>query len=236
MLKLTQRFNLLTIINLVDEMNTNNARINMVKQQLRTNDVLNESILALYDLIPRHEFVPEHYASFAYSDMQIPLANGQRMLTPLEESLIVQSLELKGHETVLEIGTGSGFFTALLSQLCKKVISIDYYSEFTAAAALKLKAHHCDNVALITGDAARGWLEAAPYDVVVFTGGIDSLTETHRLQIVPGGSLLAIEGKSPAMQARLYKLDHDANWTNSFLFETDIPSLVDHTKTKEFVF
>jgi protein-L-isoaspartate(D-aspartate) O-methyltransferase len=217
-------------------MNNNSARINMVKQQLRTNGVLNESILDLYDRIPRHEFVPEQYASFAYSDMQIPLANGQRMLTPLEESLILQALDLKGHETVLEIGTGSGFLTALLSTLCKKVISIDYFSNFTAAAALKLKAHHCDNVELITGDASRGWLEAAPYDVVLFTGAVDALTETHQLQILPGGSLFAIEGKSPVMQARLYKLDHEANWTNSFLFETDIPPLVDHLKTKEFVF
>lgn len=217
-------------------MNNNTARINMVKQQLRTNDVLDESILELYDLVPRHEFVPEHYAAFAYSDMQIPLGHGQRMLTPLEEGIILQDLELKGHETVLVVGTGSGFFTALISKLCKKVLSIDYYSEFTATAAAKLKAHHCDNVELITGDASRGWLESAPYDVVVFTGAIERLTDTHKLQILPGGKLVAIEGNSPIMQARLYSLNHQETWFESLLFETDIPPLIDNLKPKEFVF
>ncbi|RUR08453.1 protein-L-isoaspartate O-methyltransferase [Legionella sp. km772] len=217
-------------------MNNNSARTNMVKQQLRTNDVLDESILALYDLVPRHEFVPEQYAAFAYSDMQIPLRHEQRMLTPLEEGMILQALDLRGHETVLEIGTGSGFFTALLSKLCKKVISVDYYAEFTHNAAAKLKAHHCDNVELITGDASRGWLEKAPYDVVVFTGAVEQLTQTHKLQILPGGKLFSITGKSPIMQARLYSLDHEGIWTESFLFETDIPNLIDHLKPKEFVF
>lgn len=217
-------------------MSNHNARINMVKQQLRTGEVLNESILNLYDLIPRHEFVPEAFAHFAYSDMQIPLAHGQKMLTPLEEGKILQALQLKGNETVLEIGTGTGFLTALLSKLCKKVISVDYYSDFTVHAARKLQAHKCDNIELITGDGCRGWLENAPYDVMVFTGAIEKLTETHRLQVLPGGKLLAIEGKSPIMQAHLYHLSHNEVWQDSVIFETDIPPLVDHLKPKEFVF
>ncbi|MCL9683922.1 protein-L-isoaspartate O-methyltransferase family protein [Legionella maioricensis] len=217
-------------------MSNHSARINMVKQQLRTGDVLNESILNLYDIIPRHEFVPEHLAHFAYSDMQIPLAHGQRMLTPLEEGKILQGLELLGTETVLEVGTGSGFFTAMLSKLCKKVISIDYYPEFTSSAARKLEAHHCDNVELLTGDACHGWLEKAPYDIVVYTGAIEKLTKTHKLQILPGGKLFAIEGKSPAMQAFLYSLDHNDVWQKTMLFETDIPPLLDQLKPKEFVF
>lgn len=122
-------------------MSYQSARINMVKQQLRTGDVLNESILNLYDVVPRHEFVPEQYSHFAYSDMQIPLNHGQCMLTPLEEGTILQALNLKGHETVLEVGTGTGFFTALLSKLCKKVLSVDYYSDFTNTAS-----HHLKNI------------------------------------------------------------------------------------------
>ena len=185
-------------------MSNHSARINMVKQQLRTGDVLNESILNLYEEVPRHEFVPELFSDFAYSDMQIPLDHGHRMLTPLEEGTIIQALDLKGTETVLEVGTGSGFFTALLSKMCKKVISVDFYPEFTSNAAQKLKAHRCDNVELITGDGCRGWLEKAPYDVMVFTGSLEKLTETHKLQIVPGGKLFAILGKFPVMQACLY--------------------------------
>jgi protein-L-isoaspartate(D-aspartate) O-methyltransferase len=217
-------------------MSNHSARINMVKQQLRTGDVLNESILNLYDVIPRHEFVPEHLAHFAYSDMQIPLAHGQRMLTPLEEGKILQGLELLGTETVLEVGTGSGFLTAMLSKLCKKVISIDYYSEFTSSAARKLEAHRCDNVELFTGDASHGWLEKAPYDIVVYTGAIEKLAKTHKLQILPGGKLFAIEGKSPVMKAFLHRLDHQEVWQKSMLFETDIPPLLDQLKPKEFVF
>lgn len=217
-------------------MSYHDARINMVKQQLRTGDVLNESILYLYDLIPRHEFVPEHYTQFAYSDMQIPLGKGQRMLTPLEEGKILQALQLKGNETVLEVGTGSGFLTAMLSKLCKNVLSIDYYSEFTTNAARKLSIHHCDNVDLITGDASQGWLESAPYDVIVFTGALEQLNETHKLQILAGGKLFAIEGKPPVMQARLHQLDHQETWHQSMIFETGIPLLIDKLKPKEFVF
>lgn len=187
-------------------MSYQNARTNMVKQQLRTGDVLNESILNLYHLIPRNEFVPEKYMDFAYSDMQIPLGHDQCMLTPLEEGKILQALKLTGNETVLEIGTGSGFFTALLSKLCKKVISVDYYAEFTTNAARKLQAHGCHNVELITGDGSQGWLEQAPYDVVLFAGALTELNETHFLQIVPGGKLFAIEGRPPVMQAQLYEL------------------------------
>lgn len=236
MLTLSQSFNPLKTINTVEQMSYQNARINMIKQQLRTGDVLEESILNLYDLFPRHEFVPEQFSHFAYSDMQIPLGHGQRMLTPLEEGMILQSLQLQGTETVLEVGTGSGFLTAMLSKLCKKVISVDYYAEFTASATQKLKAHHCDNVELVTGDASQGWLEKAPYDVIVFTGGLKQLNKTHLLQIVPGGKLFAIEGQSPVMQARLHHLDHQENWSQSIVFETDIPLLIDKLKPKEFVF
>ena len=217
-------------------MSNHTARINMIKQQLRTGDVLNDALIELYDQIPRHEFVPEQFIQFAYSDMQIPLGHGQRMLTPLEEGTILQALELKGNETILEIGTGSGFLTAMLSKMCKQVISVEYYSDFTASAARKLKACHCQNVELITGDGSRGWLDKAPYDMVIFTGSLEMLTETHKLQVVPGGSLFAIEGRSPVMQGRLHKLSHDEVWQNSLLFETDIPELVDQLKPREFVF
>jgi protein-L-isoaspartate(D-aspartate) O-methyltransferase len=217
-------------------MSYHNARTNMVKQQLRTGDVLNESILSLYDRILRHDFVPEQFADFAYSDMQIPLNHHQRMLTPLEEGKILQALDLKGHETVLEVGTGSGFFTALLSKLCHQVLSVDYYSDFTDQAARKLKEYECTNVELVTGDAFQGWLDEAPYDVVVFTGALEKITETHRLLVLPGGKLFAILGKSPIMQGRLYELSHDEVWQEFILFETNVPPLIDKAKPKEFVF
>jgi len=208
----------------------------MVKQQLRTGDVLNEDILTLYETMPRHEFVSPEYADFAYSDMQIPLPHGQRMLTPLEEGQILQNTGITSEEVVLEIGTGSGFFTALLSRQCKKVISIDYFADFTEKAQIKLAEHQCENVELYTGDACRGWLEMAPYNIIIFTGAIEELTETHKLQLLPGGRLFAIIGTGHAMQGQLHQLDHNGNWTKSILFETEIPPLIDKLKPKEFKF
>lgn len=212
------------------------ARINMIKQQLRTGDVLDESILALFKSTPRETFVPQTFKDFAYSDMQIPLAHGERMMTPLEEALLLQALALKGHEVVLEIGTGTGFLTALLSRLCKQVISVDYYEAFTNNARVHLANNHCTNVELITADACNGLIEKAPFDVIIFTGAIESLTETHRLQILPGGKLFAITGRAPIMQARLYTLDHANHWQDRLIFETNLPLLINKLHHKHFVF
>ena len=212
------------------------ARVNMIKQQLRTGDVVDERILELYDSIHREDFIPSKYKTFAYSDMQIPLAHDQCMMTPLEEAKLLQALELKGHETVLEVGTGTGFLTALLSRLCKKVVSVDCFPDFTANARKALAAHHCSNVELLTGDASQGWLDLAPYDAIVFTASLTTLNETQRLQLVPGGTLFAIIGKKPVMQGRVYTLDHNKQWQSRVLFETSLPPLIDQYKIKNFVF
>ncbi len=217
-------------------MNSQTTCINMVKQQLRTGDVLNPAILSLYESIPRDVFVPKQFKHFAYSDMQVPLPHQQRMMTPLEEGQLLQALNLKGNETILEVGTGTGFLTALLSRLGQKVISIDYYSDFTTAARHKLTEHQCTNVELITGDAYNGWLDKAPYDVMIFTGAFEALTDTHRLQLLPGGKLFAIIGKEPIMQGQLHQLDHQGNWSVDIIFETNIPSLINKLKPSDFVF
>lgn len=217
-------------------MSSRTARHNMITQQLRTNDILDEHILNLFNKIKREDFVPEEFKHVAYSDMQISLPHHQRMMTPLEEAQLIKALALKGHEIILEIGTGTGFLTALLSQLCEQVISIDYYADFTANAHKKLKEHECNNVELITGDACNGWLDKAPYDIIVFTGAIERLTETQRLQVLPGGKLFAMVGKAPLVQAQLHTLDHQGMWTEEIVFETNIPPLIDKSKPKEFVF
>jgi protein-L-isoaspartate(D-aspartate) O-methyltransferase len=212
------------------------ACINMIKQQLRTGDVFNESILELYDRIPREDFVPPKFKSFAYSDMQIPLTHDQCMMTPLEEAILLQALQLKGHETVLEVGTGTGFLTALLSRLCKKVVSVEYFTDFTKSAQKVLEMHNCLNVELVTGDASQGWLDLAPYDVIIYTSSLTHINETQRLQVLPGGKFFAIMGTQPVMQGRLYTLDHDEQWQKTLLFETVLPSLIEPYKMKDFVF
>lgn len=217
-------------------MSNHAARINMIKQQLRTGNVLDERVLALYESIHRETFLPVKFQPFAYSDMHIPLAHGQLMMTPLEEALLLQSLQLKGHEVVLEVGTGSGFLTALLSRLCKKIISVDYFADFTASASQKLAEHNCDNTTLFTGDASQGWVDLAPYDIIVFSGALEELNEFQRLQVMAGGRLFAIIGKKPVMQGQLHVLDHDKQWQESVVFETCLPPLVDNLKHDAFVF
>ena len=207
-------------------MNTQIACENMIKQQLRTGDVQNESILALYKEIHRKDFVPSKYSQFAYSDMQIELPHNQRMMTPLEEALILQALDLKGSEVILEVGTGTGFLTALLSRLCKRVISIDYYEDFTNNARKLLKQYQCNNVELITGDACQGLVDKAPYDRIIFSGSQLNLSAIQQLQLLPGGILISIIGKSPIMQTKVHSLNHDKQWSEKLLFETEIPPLI----------
>ncbi|WP_367606530.1 protein-L-isoaspartate O-methyltransferase [Legionella sp. W05-934-2] len=208
----------------------------MIKQQLRTAEILDPKVLDLYFSIDRAHFVPKDYADFAYCDKQIPLLHEQRMLTPTEEGKILQNLNLSGHETVLEIGTGSGFLTAMLAKLAKKVISIDYFSDLTKLAESNLALLALDNVELITGDAAKGWLEGAPYDVVIMTAAIERIEESHRLQVLPGGKLFAIVGRDPIMSGQLHHYSHEQTWTSEELFETNIPMMIDKSKPKEFVF
>ncbi len=217
-------------------MSTQAARVNMIKQQLRTGNVLDERVLVLFDSIHRDKFVPVKFQPFAYSDLQIPLMHGQCMMTPLEEALLLQSLALKGDEVVLEVGTGSGFLTALLSRLCKKVISVDYYADFTTRARQTLAEHNCTNAELFTGDASQGWVELAPFDVVIFSCALEELNKFQRLQVVPGGRLFAIIGKQPLMQGQLHWLDHDEVWHSSLIFETCLPPRVGNLKHNQFVF
>ncbi|MDX2345825.1 MAG: protein-L-isoaspartate O-methyltransferase [Legionella sp.] len=212
-------------------------RINMIKQQLRTGNITDKRVLALYDKLPRDLFVPEALQPVAYSDLQLPLAHNERMMTPLEEATILQALALKGDEHVLEIGTGSGFLTALLSHSAKKVTSIDCYAEFTEAAEKKLNRHGNGNITLITGDASKGWVDKAPYDVVVYTGALKKLNKMHRLQVIPGGKLFAVIGESPVMQGELHTLSHDEIWQTQSLFETELPVLINQALPAEhFVF
>lgn len=215
---------------------SDHSKINMIKQQLRTGDVLDETILALFEKLDREAFVPASMQSIAYSDLQIPLAHGECMLTPLETGLIIQSLDLQGHETILEVGTGTGYLTALLALQCKQVVSVDFYSDFTKTATANLNQAGIRNVELITGNGSSGWMDQAPYDIVVFTGAIDKITESHKLQIMPNGKLFAIVGKTPIMQGQLHSLNANNQWEHQLLFETCVPQLVSSLKTNEFIF
>lgn len=206
--------------------NVDFAQSNMIKQQLRTGNVLNNTILNLYQTLPRDTFVPRIYKQFAYSDYQIPLNHQQKMLTPLEESSLLQALNLQGTELVLEIGTGCGYLTALLAQCSKEVISVDYYDDFTRQAKENLAKFNINNVTLHTGDAHRGWMTDAPYDVIVITGAIKTLGDVFKTQIMKTGKIFAITGTFPAMRGSLFTLDEEEQWVEKILFDTCVEPLI----------
>lgn len=212
------------------------ARHNMIEQQIRTWDVLDQDILDLLDSLPRDRFVPAEYRNLAYSDMQIPLGRGQIMFPPRVEARMLQALDVQPHEKVLEVGTGSGYVTALLAQLASHVHSVDYIPEFKLEAARRLADHGFDNVTLEVGDAAQGWERHAPYDVIAVTGSLPVLPEAFREQLAVGGRLFAIVGDDPVMEAELITRLDDDNYVSEGLFETSLLPLINAPQPERFTF
>jgi protein-L-isoaspartate(D-aspartate) O-methyltransferase len=217
-------------------MNFEQARFNMVEQQIRPWEVLDGRVLSLLEHIHREDFVPVRYRKLAFADLVIPLACGQVMMRPKIEARMLQALELEQDETVLEIGTGSGFVTACLAGLAKRVVSVEVYQELHEGAALKLKDKNITNVELFVGDVMRGWQPEQAHDVVVVTGSVPSVPEQFLGWVNPGGRLFAVTGDSPAMQARLMKRLDATEWSEESLLETDLPRLVNAEQAPEFEF
>lgn len=212
------------------------AKCNMIKQQLRTTGVVDDKILSLFESTPRKVFVPETYESCAYADMQIPISKAAYMMTPTEEALLLQSLKLTGQEVVLEVGTGSGFLSAMLSQLCKKVVTIEIDPKLAESAKKKLDALGYTNIESHTGNAYEGWVDSAPYDRIIFTGATPSLKKSMHVQLQSGGKIFAIHGKGAIMQAQLHSLQADKTWKTQLLYQTCLPSLVPLHAAHSFVF
>ena len=181
-------------------MNFEQARFNMVEQQVRTWEVLDERVLELLESTHREDFVPVRYRKMAFTDMAIPLDQGQSMMKPVVEGRLLQALELKPDETVLEIGTGSGFITACLAQLAKQVVSVDIYEQFANEVAAKLKEKDIHNVELETGNVMTGWQPEQAHDVLVVTGSVSEIPDHFRGWVNPSGRIFVVCGESPAME------------------------------------
>lgn len=212
------------------------ARHNMVVSQIRTADVHNERLLELVARAPRHEFVPTEFRNLAFADMQVPLGHGEQMMAPLVEAQLIQALAIKATDSVLEIGTGSGYVTWLLAQLAASVRSVEIRGEFTQRASEKLAAHGARNVELEIGDGARGWGQGAPYDVIFVTGSLPLLTDDFTKLLKVGGRLAVIVGQAPAMEARLITRVNEFGYDSHSLFETVIPPLDNAPRPDRFVF
>jgi protein-L-isoaspartate(D-aspartate) O-methyltransferase len=212
----------------------------MVEQQIRPWEVLDQNVLDLLFAVRREEFVPQQYRSLAFVDMEIPLRDhaepGERMLAPKLEARMLQELTIKPTDRILEVGTGSGYMTALLARRGAHVTSIEIVPEFSAAAAARLAAHGITNITLEVGDAARGWPKGAPYDVIVLTGSVPVLADDFQRSLKPGGRLLAVVGEAPVMAARLIIRAAGGACSASGLFETCIPALRNAPQPERFVF
>jgi protein-L-isoaspartate(D-aspartate) O-methyltransferase len=212
------------------------ARVTMIESQVRTWEVLDQSVLDLLLVVRREEFVPEKYRALAFADMEIPLGHGEVMLSPKLEARMVQELGIRKTDKVLEIGTGSGYVTALCARLGGQVVSVDRIPEFSQSAARKLAGHGIQNVQLVVGEAAEGWPSAGPYDVILATGSLPFLPDSLQDQLRPGGRLLAVAGEPPVMTATLVTRISDQAFNAVGLFETVIPPLRNIRQPERFVF
>ncbi len=217
-------------------MNFERARFNMVEQHIRPWEVLDGRVLSLLESIRREDFVPVKYRKLAFADMSIPLGAGQIMMRPNIEGRVLQALDLGEDETVLEIGTGSGFITACLASLAKRVVSVEVFAELHESAKARLEEKNIRNTELFVGDVMRGWQPEQAHDVVVVTGSVPVVPEPFLGWVNPGGRMFVITGDSPAMEARLLTRLDVTQWREESLFETDLPRLVNAEEPAEFVF
>ncbi len=217
-------------------MNLEQARLNMVESQVRTWEVLDQTILDLLMKVRREEFVPEKYRNLAFADLEIPLGHGEVMLAPKMEARMIQELDVRKTDKILEIGTGSGYVTALLGNLGGQVVSVERIQEFSHSAARRLAGHALQNVQLEIGDASEGWPAQAPYDVILLTGSVPVLSERFQEQLAVGGRLLGVIGEPPVMTAQLVRRVSARGFSAVGLFETSIPPLRNVRQPERFEF
>lgn len=217
-------------------MNFEQARQNMVESQVRPWDVLDVRVLDALAQVRREDFVAPAHRRLAFADVCLPLGHGQVMMKPVIEGRVLQALDLKPTDRVLEIGTGSGFLAACMARLAAHVTSIDVHADFTASARSRLEAAAIANVELVTGDAVNGWQPQERFDAIAVTGAVWQVPPRFLGWLEPGGRLLAVRGESPAQQAVLLTQTGAGGYREDYLFETDLPYLVHAEPPRRFVF
>jgi protein-L-isoaspartate(D-aspartate) O-methyltransferase len=211
------------------------ARCNMVEQQIRTWEVLDPDVLDLLFAVRREDFVPAAYRLLAFADLEIPLGAGAKMWSPRMEARVLQELRLEAGESVLEIGTGSAYFTALLASRGARVTSVEIDGQLAAGAKARLDHAGIGSVELAVGDGARGW-GAATYDAIVLTGSTPVLPDRFVQQLNPGGRIFAVVGEPPVMAARLVRWVAPGALTERILFETLLEPLQNAVAAAHFEF
>lgn len=217
-------------------MNFEHARYNMVEQQIRTWEVLDQDVLDLLMTVQREQFVPTAHRALAFADVEIPLGHGTTMLKPNVEAKILQALRLRKSDKVLEIGAGSGYMAALLAARTDHVHSVEIVPELARLARGNLQRQGVGNVSVEEGDGACGWPAHAPYDVIVLSGSVPLLPDAFLQQLKVGGRLCAVVGEAPVMEAQLVTCTAEGRYQSVNLFETCIAPLQNAPQRERFVF
>ncbi len=217
-------------------MNFEQARFNMVEQQIRPWEVLDTDVLDLLFRVKREDFVPEDHRALAFADLEVPLGHGESMMQPKIEARLLQELGLQPQETVYEVGTGSGYVTALLASLARHVTSAEIHPDLQARAAQSLRGAGIANVTLLQGDSARAPLVESSFDAIVLTGSVPVLPQAFLDRLNPGGRLFAVVGDPPVMEAMLLRQPERGAVQQTKLFETLLRPLVNAPQPGRFRF
>ena len=215
-------------------MNLDQARFFMVEQQIRPWDVLDPKILDLFMDIPRHLFVKAGNEELAYSDIELPIGENQSMMYPKVEGRLLQALDIDENDAVLEVGTGSGYLTALMANLGKTVTTIELHEDIQKIAKTRLESYK--NIEFVTGDAANGWNDGKEYDAIILTGSVATVPQSFKEQLTLGGRLALVTGQAPAMTAQVVTRISNQEWETETLFETDLAPLENASTTCHFTF
>ena len=216
--------------------NIEQAKFNMIEQQVRPWDVLDPKILETLKQISRDAYVSDEYKNLAYADTAIPLGNGHNMMHPVVEGRLLQALDIQPMDEVLEIGTGSGFVTACLAHMASHVDTLDIDESLTRKAAARFVEQGIFNVSISTGDAMQGDELGKTYDAIAITGSVAEIPEIYKNALNLGGRMFVIVGQAPVMVAWLITRIGENSWAEQYLFETSIKSLANAAPAKEFEF
>jgi protein-L-isoaspartate(D-aspartate) O-methyltransferase len=217
-------------------MNIEQARFNMIEQQIRPWNVLDQDVLDLLVVVKREDFVPADYKSLAFVDTEIPLPGGEAMFTPKLEARLLQEVQLKKHETVLEIGAGSGYMAALLAHKARHVTTVEILPALKAMAEQNLAKAGVTNATVELGNGAQGWAQGAPFDVIVISGGLEVLPEAFLKQVKVGGRIAAIVGQAPVMSCNIITRVSETAYDTVKVFETNVKYLSGALAPSHFTF